>query len=249
MPKTAICFSGEIRSLKDTFESIKKNILSKFSDYDIFYFGWKDDPNIDDIKILLETGRVKTILLEERLTFVENHYFPENRPSWINYQAALRQFYCLQRVNDLKCNTEKSEEFIYDIVVRIRPDLLILNDTSLPYNFETNDFCKIYTLNHDKWHGTCDRFYASNSKNMDILSNRINFIKYFTNLGFLTHLYEAFFKFVIVYNEISEEIIETLETCLLRTDGTQSGEIISVKKGEIRMDGDRIFHILQNCYV
>jgi hypothetical protein len=247
MPKTAICLSGELRSIDKTFPLIEKNILSRFSDYDIFYFTWTDDPDLDKLRVLIKTGRVKDLDLKARMSFNEDEYFPK-KPLKTNYQNIIRQLYCLKQVNDLKSQYEDENNFKYDIVVRIRPDLLLLNDSSLPENFEQSDFNYLHLLNHDNWHGYCDRFYVSNSPNMDILSNRINDVRYYSESGG-SQQYEAFLKFISVWHDIDIKRINTLKTCLLRTNGVTEGEIVAVERGEIEIRPDGIYHLLDENYI
>lgn len=247
MPKTAICFSGELRSIDKTFPILESNILSKFSDYDIFYFTWADDPDIDKLKYLIKTNRIKDIEIKSRETFDEDFFFPK-KPLKTNFQSIIRQLYCLKKVNDLKCQYELEHDFKYDIVVRIRPDLNLLDDTKLSEDFEKKDFSKLYLLDHDNWHGFSDRFYVSNSSNMDILSNRIEVLQKYSDMGG-SQQYEAFLQYVTIDNDIEVERIEGLKTCLQRNDGSQAGELISIKNGEIEWRDGGIFHISSGNFI
>jgi hypothetical protein len=50
--KVAFCFSGQLRSFKDTYKIIDRNLISHFKDPDIFLTTWEDDPNLLDYKFL-----------------------------------------------------------------------------------------------------------------------------------------------------------------------------------------------------
>lgn len=247
MPKTAICFSGELRSIDVTLPLLEKNVFSRFSDYDIFCFTWTDDPDIAKIQHLIRTGKVKDIELQPRKSFDVDKFFPK-KPIKTNYETIIRQLYCVKRANSIKTTYAIDNKINYDIVVRVRPDLLVLNDTFLPEDFEKRDFNYIHLLDHDNWHGSCDRFYVSNNKNMDIISTRMDYLNYYSRSGG-SQQHEAFLKFTTVWCEIEEKRIEGLKTCLLRTDGTKEGEIISVEKGEIEMREDGIYHLITQAYI
>ena len=50
--KTAICLSGELRSIDKCIDGWKEKILPKLGDYDLFYFAWDDDPDKSKLKYL-----------------------------------------------------------------------------------------------------------------------------------------------------------------------------------------------------
>lgn len=71
--------------------------------------------------------------------------------------------------------------------------------------------------------GYNDKFYFSNSQNMDKLSNRRELLDYYISIGGLIH-YERFLKFAIDYSNLQLCRTSMLFT-LLRTDGDFSGEL------------------------
>ena len=50
--RTALCFSGELRSIDKCLPFWKKQIFPKIGDFDSFYFGWDDDPEFYKLKFL-----------------------------------------------------------------------------------------------------------------------------------------------------------------------------------------------------
>ena len=133
----------------------------------------------------------------------------------------------------MKKDWEKENNFKYDIVARIRPDLLILEDTMLPDDVESWDMTKVHTMNHDEWHGYCDRFHFSMSENDDIISDSINSLRYYSSIGGRGYG-EAFLQFVIHLHGLEVERFSHLKTCLLRKDGTKDGEFILIEKGVVK---------------
>jgi len=215
--KTAICLSGELRSIDKCIDGWKEKILPKLGEYDLFYFAWDDDPDKSKLKYLNQLN-LKDIIIEPRKTFHEKMYVIRKRPE-VNVQGLLRQTYCLGRCNDIKRKYEKKNDFIYDCVVRLRPDILIEPDAVFP-EVVTLDLNELHVFKHDAWFGYNDRVYFSNSKNMNIVDNRFSFIDdHFYNNG-IFH-YEILFKAAADKNKINSQKHD-FRFKLLRTNGSES---------------------------
>jgi hypothetical protein len=221
--RTAFCFSGELRSLDKTFPSIDKNIVSKFSNVDFFVYTWADDPDLHKMSIFEKDKRTKHILTEDRITYDEKMYNARKRPE-VFIQGMLRQLHCLKRCNDIKKEYENNNNFKYDCVVRIRPDILPINSSSLENSVEEWDMKNyMYTSDHDDWFGYNDRLYFSNSSNMDYICSRIEYIDDYFNYGGLMH-YETYLKHCI--EQLNIKVCRSrLEFVLLRNDGTYASEL------------------------
>lgn len=221
--RTAFCFSGELRSIDKTYDVLKERLFYAFSDYDIFYHTWKDDPDIHKLTYFEKDSHTKDINLENRVTLPEYDYHKHTTDN-TKIQILLRQLYGLERVNTLKKQYELENQFTYDIVFRIRPDILICNDSSIEKNVESWDMENfVYTTDHDDYGGYNDKIYFSNSKNMDIISNRRKLLDYYISIGGLIH-YEKFLKFVVDYSGLQLCRTSMLFT-LLRNNGNFSGEL------------------------
>lgn len=212
--KTAICFSGELRSVDTTHQLIKTNVYDSFHNPDVFIHLWEDDPNLHKIKYLTDNMNVVDIKMEPRQTFDEKDYGVNKRKE-VNVQGLLRQIYCVQQCNNQKTAFEKTNEMTYDIVCRIRPDILI--DTNTKIEKKEYDLSKIYVPKHDAWFGRNDRLYFGSSYNMDILSNRIEHLDFYHKHKGVIH-YETFLMFVAGLHEIEFEYI-SLRFGLLRDNG------------------------------
>lgn len=215
--RTALCFSGELRSIDICVKLIKEKIIPKIGQYDSFYFGWVDDPQLNKLSALKEINLVKS-LLTQRVTIDEKNYASRKRPE-VNIQAMLRQIYCLKQANDLKIQYEKDNNFIYDAVIRIRPDVMIDKNAVFP-NLKDLDLNKLHIVKHDKWFGHNDRLYFTNSKNMDILASRINELDSYFEEGNLIH-YEMFFAGTAKKHNIETQLHDFV-FALLRVDGSIS---------------------------
>lgn len=200
--------------------------MSRFSDYDIFYHTWSDDPDFSKLSFIENDPNTKNILIEDRITLPERKNYEKNKRKEVSVQGMLRQLYCLKTCNNLKKEYEKENNFKYDIVVRMRPDLLLINNTSLEKSAEFWDMKNyLYTTDHDDYYGYNDRFYFSNSENMDFLSNRLDLLDYYVDIGGVFH-YETFFKFCIKYINL-DVCRSNMQFGLLRNNGTISSELIT----------------------
>ena len=215
--KTALCFSGELRSIDKCLPLWQEKILPKIGDFDSFYFGWDDDPQINKLHSF-DSLNLKDVLITKRVSFKTSLYEIRKRRE-VNVQGLLRQIYCLKMSNKLKEKHETNNNFKYDCVIRMRPDFLVESDAVFP-DIKDLDLNKLHVFKHDAWFGYNDRVYFSSSKNMDILQNRIDgFNDYFLQGG-LTH-YETFFKYVADKNKISVQQHD-FRFKLLRANGSVS---------------------------
>ena len=223
--KTAFCFSGELRSIDKTYSILKERLMSRFLDYDIFYHSWSDDPDISKLNFIENDPNTKNILIEDRVTLPERKVYENNKRPEVFVQGMLRQLYCLKTCNNLKKEYEKENNFKYDIVVRMRPDLFLINNTSLEKSAEYWDMKNyLYTTDHDDHHGYNDRFYFSNSENMDFLSDRLDRLDYYADIGGVIH-YETFFKFCVKYINL-DVARSNMQFVLLRNNGEMSSDLI-----------------------
>lgn len=212
--RTAFCFSGELRSVDKNIKLIKTNIINSFENPDVFVHLWDDDPNIYKLKYLTDNINVMDIVIEPRITFDEKS-FTDNKRDEVNIQGMLRQLYCLKRCNEQKKKQEEKQKCIYDIVCRIRPDIAIESDTRIePIQY---DLSKIYVPRHDSWYGRNDRLYFGSSPNIDIISDRIDFLDYYYTSGGCIH-YETFLLFVAALHNIEFEYLD-IRFGLLRDNG------------------------------
>lgn len=149
--KTAICLSGHIRNFVQNYNNFNKFIIGPLSP-DIFIhtwdtYGWRAEGNdisvgfgqfkgfdhysgkIDVAKIT-ELYQPKKMVIENysdlEAAFVEqgklhkpNCSHPLDRP-----ENTIGMAYKLKKCNELKTQYEKENKFVYDIVIRSRPDIV-----------------------------------------------------------------------------------------------------------------------------
>ena len=195
--KIAICLSGFLRTFDQHF---KHNILNlNIKDYDLFISTYDiigkaenwNSPINTEIKTdlsLFNNYNVKKLLISK---YNDNSFnnIPENiininKSHNITHSPSriLSMFHNIFLANELKKQTEIEENFKYDIVIRMRPDILINNTIDI-INL---DVSKIY-LDVNAYKGCSDSsnmkndlFAISNSENMDYYSSLIKHIDTYT---------------------------------------------------------------------
>ena len=129
--KVAILISGYFRSFDENLNSIKNKIINKFDSVDIYLHITEnednDDKYLNNVKNL--TDKIKNELnplvciIEPNLIFSESNSKKNNLYNqWVKYY----------KLNTLKKINEK-QFGVYDLVIKLRPDLLFISDI----NFST----------------------------------------------------------------------------------------------------------------
>ena len=179
--RVALCLSGQMRTFRECYKNLKKNILIPLKP-DVFIHTWKytgvttkasKDVRGEEItlSILDELYSPKKVVIEE----FKDEYSKELNDIKIpeilavkgekDYKGQLPMFYKMYQCNKLKSQYEKENDLLYDVVIRLRPDLKICR--RLPKKV-FKDLNAIWTEGiSDKRYRCCDRFAVSNSVNMD----------------------------------------------------------------------------------
>lgn len=135
-PKIAFCFSWQARTFDCTYKYFKKNLFDaakeQWYDYDIFC-AVEDDEDAEKVYVMnprsvekIKSNEVKKIIDEKYWNFIKKsfnkkyYFFRFWKYSIINW---LQQFYKIYRANELKNQYSTN----YDIVVRLRFDVIFLN--------------------------------------------------------------------------------------------------------------------------
>jgi len=137
--RTALCLSGQMRTYKKCFPSLKKYILDPFKP-DIFIHTWdeiggctiEETKNVEKIdeKDIKKFYNPKKIVIEK---FYDQYYAKKNdiaTPEVVlkyapRFKPAIPLFYKIYKCNQLKREYEQKNQFIYDMVIRLRPDIMI----------------------------------------------------------------------------------------------------------------------------
>ena len=198
--KTAVCFTGQCRSLEYTHESIKRNLLDSLGNCDVFMYvsdndsAYKAMKYMSPTKILIEPDPV----LDLRHI---NHIQSEERGGINGYMQMLL---AMKKCNEMRIDYENKNGFKYDRIIRSRLDVRYFD--KLPSNFDKYDIDNyLYTPDFHCWSvvqgsGYNDRFAVGNRENMDIYLSEFDFIKRYSLIGHVVHAESTLFYHLNYHN-------------------------------------------------
>jgi hypothetical protein len=229
--KVAFCFSGQLRSFKDTYKIINRNLISHFQNPEIFFSTWEDDPNLLDYKFFYNLSEKVNISLFPQQNYDYVIEKINKVKQFSNKNNILNQLFLLKMCNELKKKEEIKNNFKYDLVFRCRPDIVYLNsiknydfriipfldNTRLSENINNNNlFCNVEEpshrpselkvhLNENNNITIDDIFYFGNSQLMDIVCSRYDFVDEYVSNKYPFHP-ELFFGYTVFKNLKKENI-------------------------------------------
>jgi uridine kinase len=234
--RIAILISGFTRTLLYNIKKTKK-IFSKY-ECDYYLHISKDDSKdvycnkkntIDNIISCINP--IKCI--------VENELKHQNK-KYINMRSMWYKIYIL---NCLKQKYEKINNFKYDLVIRLRPDLFILDDN---INFEE------YNLDNNMIYGLLDEFNFGNSYSMDIYSSlflNFDYLLILDSIKKKTDFLPAFMhtkNINLIDSKINHKLILTSCNIIALSGDSGSGKTTLMKELEylfnndvLKIEGDR----------
>jgi uridine kinase len=192
--KVCLLISGYFRNFEITFESLKKHILDKFDNVDVYlhitinenvedkYLNNITEKEIEDVKLKLNP----LYIIEEPNIFLHQDK---------NINNVINLWYKYFKLNQLKELHEKNNGE-YDLVIKYRPDLYFLSEINFNFNEKLIylpkdskiDKTKLVNIN-DSY--LCDVFAYGNSKLMS---------KYFS-------IYENITSLISKHGHVSENIL------------------------------------------
>lgn len=135
--KVAVLFSGQVRNFQECYPYIKKRILAHIDNYDIFFqISKTEKAKLDFIKTLNpkkisfsdEVIDKKFIELKKNL---KNKFIYAGGIKKFSFEGWIHQLKKLKTVNQMRKNYELSNNFKYDLIIRIRTDFIPLDDIYL----------------------------------------------------------------------------------------------------------------------
>jgi len=117
--KVALCFSGKLGDWKECSESIIQNIISPLKP-DIFLSTWDDEPYEDFVKFY-KPASWQAINFEETMKLLK----PEN----LAYEPSaglIPMLAGIKSVNSIFQRHQQLKKKDYDLVIRLRPDVMVL---------------------------------------------------------------------------------------------------------------------------
>ena len=154
-PKIAFCFSWQARTLDQTYIFFQKNLFDaakdQWYDYDIFCVV-EDDEDVDKVKLLnptkiekIKSSNVKKIIDNKYWYFLDNEIFKycDFIHTWI--------YSVLQQVYKVQSSIRLIWENQYDIILRLRFDIIYLNKfnfSKIKEDTKNGDIICNYSYNH-----------------------------------------------------------------------------------------------------
>ena len=199
--KTAVCFTGQCRSLEFTHQNIKNNLLGPLGDCDVFMY-------ISDNKMAYKakdfmTATEMVIVPDPKLDLSGiNHIQAEERGGINGYMQML---YAMKKCNEMRLQYEKKNNFKYDRIIRSRLDVKYFNE--LPSDFDDYDIENyIYIPDFHCWGvvqgaGYNDRFAVSNRNSMSIYLSEYDYIKKYSLMGHTVHAESSLYYHLNYHNQ------------------------------------------------
>jgi hypothetical protein len=190
--KVAVCLSGHLRTFNDAYPALKKYLLDLY-DCDVFIHTWDmlgvqirgADAPVSRKKADVEINRVCNLLHPKKITVEQSRQFQiSNLIRHKNYEGRdvsgmQSMFYKIEQCNTLKTSYEKENNFKYDCVVRIRPDIVLES----PIIIKKDELEYLHIPNHGDYGGFNDQMAFSSSQIMDIYSSLYSKLHKYLEIG------------------------------------------------------------------
>jgi hypothetical protein len=190
--KTAICFSGQARSLQFTYLNLKQYLIDRIPDCDVFIYVAEDESSYQNMDCLnyLEP---KVLKIGKDLYINDIGLIHEQRNGIQSYIQMLNSWKC---ANQLRLEYEKINNFVYDRVLRTRLDIKLFEPLPHIYDYDIQNY--IYIPDFHNWNcvqgnGYNDRFAIGNSENITKYSNMIDYIRQYNSENHRIHAESTLF--------------------------------------------------------
>lgn len=185
--RVAICISGFLRLCETTFESFRRCLIEPFEP-DIFISTWEAEGGGGQ--------RADEVAAIYRPKAVEVESWPEVLASWgdltpwesrkrrdVTVPNVLGMFYKIYRANQLKRAAEAAQGGRYDVVVRVRTDLMFYDAPNLARTVPGY----VAIGNTFGYGGLPDLFASGDSASMDVYADLFRRIAAYVNEGCIVH--------------------------------------------------------------
>jgi hypothetical protein len=181
-PQVAICLFGQMRTYDQCYPLLKENILDDL-DPDVFIHTWQNRGGTWKKKDDIDKQRIDENSLHDYFSPTETrieefnpdyyHELGKNKvPKSITeveefHKGLLPMFYKIHSVVSLKCDYENENEFNYDIVILMRPDLAVLEGLS----DEVIENPNVLFVHGRSPYQIDDKFMISSTKNINYVAS------------------------------------------------------------------------------
>ena len=190
--KTAICFTGTGRSLKYTIDNLKKTLINRYSDCDVFVHLAKTE-HTDAALGFLSLNEVKKITAEEDEEIdLSGLKWQANWPAGLHSGPNPKQTYLNMLLSRKKCGEmlrtySTQNDIKYDRVIFSRLDIEFFYDIPGQFDLECISVPDFHNFDIVQGKGCNDRFAIGNDKNMAKYFNLYDNIRHLTNMGHPLH--------------------------------------------------------------
>ena len=205
---SALCFSGEPRSLQFTHRNLRQTFDYALGAYDIFGYLPKCDTSHQLVKYFPEAN---VRIVED--SPIDDSFIHERTKFKTGPQRFLQQLHGWKQVNQMRKEKERVNNFNYDFIVRCRMDLVFV---TLPTTLQTLERNTLYIPNFQHWGGLNDRFCVGSPQVIDDYMNIIDLVK--------LHSYkftgaESFLKFCLNIQNTNFRLLDDVKFCRVRENG------------------------------
>ena len=233
MKNIAICISGSLRSIEYCYENFLENIIEpNMNKYKIKLFYYiPEDNNCNKIFNIYKILKLKPeiLIIKDKKMILPNIIWngrPENHSIDKNSTAGiigyLYQLEGIQKSFEMLEKYEKSNNIIFDKILRIRNDV-IFKDKIIFDNYDNN---KLTVPSFHSYYGINDRFAIGSRNKMEI------YMKMYDNIYIISNEYtkknnnklllknaEYFCKLNLDYNKVEYCFNNDIKFCRIRDNG------------------------------
>ncbi|KFA95192.1 hypothetical protein [Vibrio sp. ER1A] len=206
--KVAIQLFGHVRSFRDTYPFLEKNILTQY-DCDLFIHTWSTEEHSDptwhqgspdnvkktSIEEVESLYKPKKILIEDNDKIEHEGLFHPDKS--MTLRAIKAMLYSQEKVNLLRLEHQEEVTTTYDWVVTLRPDIMPLTvldlaqfnnectfDSKTSIHFSNGAHCHLQGTKNIYTPLASDLFVVAKPKNMNVICSAVNeFEKYFVQFS------------------------------------------------------------------
>ncbi len=181
--RIAVCFYGQLRTAEFAYPNLKRYFGDFYSNIDFFVHTWNVDFVTRPINLLrtiyTEPSKIEEsssneyrslyspveFICDDQVDLRERMEFPNGRECDEYYFVSEMYFpyFSFYKSIQLKQQHEQANNFTYDVVIKLRPDIIFPPDRNFQNDLDNflTDTSKIYICYHD------DVFHIGTSENMD----------------------------------------------------------------------------------
>lgn len=191
MKSYALCLSGQIRFIEESFQLINQNILqANNNDIDIFIHCWSTDK--DQISKCIELYKPVKIIAEEQVNFDTLNYEPGIYGDGLGQKRVfniMSMYYSIYKANQLSREKELENNTRYKYVARSRFDWAIREKLNFDWmNPTENEICTYNDCTHE-YGCITDHFAFGQSRTMNIYASMFfNFDKVYRKDDFCSEV-------------------------------------------------------------